>query len=145
MNEILDRLKKIYWSMIVLLVGLVLLIEFFFMDLMGGAAISDDANLEFVFQSLATLLSLGGLFLALRYFKMGTIERQLLDDPLSKYQPFSIVRLIILESIVHIDLFGYLLFVNSSFLWLSLIVATGFFFVYPSKERFLNETGYAEK
>ena len=133
MNEILDRLKKIYWSMIVLLVGLVLLIEFFFMDLMGGAAISDDANLEFVFQSLATLLSLGGLFLALRYFKMGTIERQLLDDPLSKYQPFSIVRLIILESIVHIDLFGYLLFVNSSFLWLSLIVATGFFFVYTSK------------
>ena len=145
MNEILDRLKKIYWSMIVLLVGLVLLIEFFFMDLMGGAAISDDANLEFVFQSLATLLSLGGLFLALRYFKMGTIERQLLDDPLSKYQPFSIVRLIILESIVHIDLFGYLLFVNSSFLWLSLIVATGFFFVYPSKERFLSEKGYAEK
>jgi hypothetical protein len=145
MNEILDRLKKIYWSMIVLLVGLVLLIEFFFMDLMGGAAISDDANLEFVFQSLATLLSLGGLFLALRYFKMGTIERQLLDDPLSKYQPFSIVRLIILESIVHIDLFGYLLFVNSSFLWLSLIVATGFFFVYPSKERFLSETGYTEK
>jgi hypothetical protein len=145
MNEILDRLKKIYWSMIVLLVGLVLLIEFFFMDLMGGAAISDDANLEFFFQSLATLLSLGGLFLALRYFKMGTIERQLLDDPLSKYQPFSIVRLIILESIVHIDLFGYLLFVNSSFLWLSLIVATGFFFVYPSKERFLSETGYAEK
>jgi hypothetical protein len=145
MNEILDRLKKIYWSMIVLLVGLVLLIEFFFMDLMGGAAISDDANLEFFFQSLATLLSLGGLFLALRYFKMGTIERQLLDDPLSKYQPFSIVRLIILESIVHIDLFGYLLFVNSSFLWLSLIVATGFFFVYPSKERFLSETGYDEK
>jgi protein-S-isoprenylcysteine O-methyltransferase Ste14 len=145
MNEILDRLKKIYWSMIVLLVGLVLLIEFFFMDLMGGAAISDDANLEFFFQSLATLLSLGGLFLALRYFKMGTIERQLLDDPLSKYQPFSIVRLIILELIVHIDLFGYLLFVNSFFLWLSLIVATGFFVVYPSKERFLSETGYAEK
>ncbi len=144
MNKLLLTLKIVYWANILYDVLFALMIEFFLIDEMGGSMVT-DANFEFAFQSIATLLTLGSVFLSLRFFKFAPVEKKLREEPIKHYLNMSIIRLAILEGPLLLNLIGYMLFVNSSFVWLTLIGAFGFLFIYPSKERFLSETGYVEQ
>ena len=51
----------------------------------------------------------------------------------------------IIEFMVLMNLMGDLAFVSASFAWLAVIAAMSLFFVYPSADRFLGETGYTEE
>ncbi len=144
MKKILLSLKVIYWAFIIINLVFALVIEFFLIDETGGD-LATNANLEFIIQSIATLLTLGSVFLALRFFKFAPIEKKLREQPLEQYLNMSIVRISFLQGPFLLNLVSYMLFVNSSFVWLALIGAIGFFFIYPNENRFLNETGYVEQ
>ena len=144
MERIIKILKLIYWYFISLMVFFALFVEFVMIDETGGIITNDD-HFEFILQSLSVLLTMGGLYGALRLFKIRKIEEQIKENPLEKYMSFSIVRMALLEGPVLLNIIGYMLFVNTSFVWLGLIAFMGFFFIYPSTERFIAETGYVEK
>lgn len=142
-NRILRNLKIVYWGCLLGMFCVALMIEYIFID--GSGGIIDAPNIEFAYQSLVILLTMGALFLALRLFRIKSVEQLIKENPLTEYYPKSIVRMTILEFATMGNLIGYMLFVNSSFVWLALISVMGFFFIYPSKERFINETGYIEE
>ncbi|MBP3789291.1 MAG: hypothetical protein J6I52_06685 [Prevotella sp.] len=142
MNEIVKTLKIIYWFMVTMTLAMALVFEYIVEDTVGMEA---DPTFEYVWQSIAVLISLGGLVLALRLFKIKAVEQQIKEKPLTHYMTMSKVRFALIEGITLFNLVGYFLFINPSFVWLALITGMGFFFIYPSKERLINETGYMEE
>lgn len=144
MEQTVKYLKNIYCVLIAGIILLALFVEFIIIDITGGVGIA-GGNFEFIFLSFSMLLTMGALYGALRLFKIKKVEEQIKSNPLEKYHYFSVIRMGILEFPVMLNIFGYLLFVNTSFVWLGLIVFMGFFFIYPSNERFIAETGYVEK
>lgn len=144
MEKTLQNLRIIYWGIVGALVAFALIIEFFLIDRMGGAAVN-DAAFEFYYQSVATFVTLGALFFGLRLFKFKAVKEKIMKDPQTEYLSMSVVRIALIEFAVLADLVGYLLFVSSSFAWLGVIASIGFFFIYPNKERFINETSSLEK
>ena len=144
MEQIVKNLKLIYWSIITGIILLSLVVEFVMIDETGGTGTA-GGTFEFILLSLSTLLTMGGLYGALRLFKIRKVEEQIRETPLAKYHPLSVIRMTLLEGPALLNIIGYMLFVNTSFVWLGLIAFMGFFFIYPSKERFIAETGYVEK
>lgn len=144
MEQIVKNLKLIYWSLVTGIILFGLVVEFVMIDATGGTGI-DEGNFEFIFLSLSTLLTMGGLYGALRLFKIRKVEELIKSDPLEKYHAFCVIRMALLEGPALLNIIGYILFVNTSFVWLGLMAFMGFFFIYPSKERFISETGYIEE
>jgi hypothetical protein len=144
MEQIINNLKIIYWSLIAGIILLALFVELFWIDETGGAG-TVGGNFEFIFMSFSTLLTMGALYGALRLFKIQKVEEQIKSNPLEKYHACSVIRMALLEFPVMLNIIGYMLFINTSFVWLGLIAFMGFFFIYPSKERFISETGYIEE
>jgi len=140
MKQIVKELKMIYWGLTTGMALFALVIEFVLIDSMGGSFVGSTA--EFIYQSCMILLTLGGIYACLRYFKFGFIQRQLKENTEKKYKELSILRFGIIEMMVCLNLFGYLFFVSASFAWLAVISAMTLFFVYPSEERYCSEVGF---
>lgn len=143
MESIIKELKVVYWGIVAGVLFLAFLVEFVLIDKEGGAFI-DDKQFEFIMQSLMTLVTLSAIYLSLRLFKFQKIATAIRENPLEKYKSYSVVRMVMLEGPLLFNIICYMLFVNSSFAWLGVIIGLAFPFVYPSKERFQSETGCIE-
>lgn len=143
MKTIIKRLKMVYWAITLSLALIALCIELLLMDTNGGFV--DNPSVEFVYQSVATLMTLAGVYVCLRFFKFGLVVHSLQTNVLNQYLTWSVWRLVIIEFMVLTNLMGYLAFVSASFAWLAVIAAMSLFFVYPSADRFLGETDLTEE
>ena len=130
--------------MIAFVAVLAFVIEFFLTDSMGGMLVGNPQE-EFIVQTLAVLLTLGAVFFALRLFKFKYIEQKLKESPLENYYFWSVVRMAMLEGPLVFNIAAYWLFVNGSFGWLGAILFLSFAFIYPSEQRFVNETGTTDE
>jgi hypothetical protein len=104
----------------------------------------NNKSFEFVYQTLMILFTLGFIFCALRLFKISGVRHRIKENPLASYTAWSMVRLSMLAVPLLLNMIGYWLFVNSSFVWLAVILALAFPFVYPGKTRFIQETEIGE-
>ena len=139
MKDIIKTQKKLFWIVIALSLLAFGLVEFVFLDTTGGLLVG-HVQLEFLWQSFAILLTLGGIYGALRMFKLKSIEAKLVANPLSAYPFWCKCRLMVLIVILFNNILSYWCFANGSFAWLATIVLLTFPFVYPSEDRFIYET-----
>ena len=139
MKDIIKTLRTIFWIDIVLSLLIFGVVEFVLLDLTGGMLVG-HVQLEFLWQSFSILLTLGGIYGALRMFKLKSIEARIVAYPSICYPTWSIWRLVVLTFVLDNNIMSYWLFANGSFAWLATIVLLTFPFIYPTEERFLYET-----
>lgn len=144
MNQIIKQLKLLFYLIVGVSLLLMDVVEFLLLDIAGGL-FADDKQFEFVYQSFMILLTLGGIYITLRWFKFEAIKNKLQENKLTAYSRWSLIRMFVLEGIAILNIGGYFLFVNSSFVYLWLIIMLSFSFLYPTRERLINETGIDEK
>ena len=144
MSQIIKQLKLLFYLIMGVSLLLMAVVEFLLLDIAGGL-FADDKQFEFVYQSFMILLTLGGIYITLRWFKFEAIKNKLHENKLTAYSRWSLIRMLVLEGIAILNIGGYFLFVNSSFVYLWLIIMLSFSFLYPTRERLINETGIDEK
>lgn len=144
MNQIIKQLKLLFYLIVGVSLLLMAVVEFLLLDIAGGL-FADDKQFEFVYQSFMILLTLGGIYVVLRFFKFEGIKKRIQEHQLTAYSRWSLIRMLVLEGIAILNIGGYFLFVNSSFVYLWLIIMLSFSFLYPTRERLINETGIDEK
>ena len=144
MNQIIKQLKLLFYLIVGVSLLLMAVVEFLLLDIAGGL-FADDKQFEFVYQSFMILLTLGGIYVVLRFFKFEGIKKRIQEHQLTAYSRWSLIRMLVLEGIAILNIGGYFLFVNSSFVYLWLIIILSFSFLYPTRERLINETGIDEK
>ncbi len=144
MNQIIKQLKLLFYLIVGVSLLLMAVVEFLLLDIAGGL-FADDKQFEFVYQSFMILLTLGGIYVVLRLFKFEGIKKRIQEHQLTAYSRWSLIRMLVLEGIAILNIGGYFLFVNSSFVYLWLIIMLSFSFLYPTRERLINETGIDEK
>lgn len=140
MKDMLQKLKLVYWAIAGALLLFAFIIEFFLLDIAGGM-LANNHQFDFVCQTLAVLLTLSVIYFSLKLFKIEKIATKLKEHPEQYYLSYSIVRLVMLEVPLLFNLLCYFFFINSSYAWLGVIIGLAFPFVYPSEERYINETG----
>ena len=144
MSQIIKQLKLLFYLIVGVSLLLMAVVEFLLLDIAGGL-FADDKQFEFVYQSFMILLTLGGIYVVLRFFKFEGIKKRIQEHQLTAYSRWSLIRMLVLEGIAILNIGGYFLFVNSSFVYLWLIIILSFSFLYPTRERLINETGIDEK
>lgn len=144
MNQIIKQLKLLFYLIVGVSLLLMAVVEFLLLDIAGGL-FADDKQFEFVYQSFMILLTLGGIYVVLRFFKFEGIKKRIQEHQLTVYSRWSLIRMLVLEGIAILNIGGYFLFVNSSFVYLWLIIILSFSFLYPTRERLINEMGIDEK
>lgn len=144
MSQIIKQLKLLFYLIVGVSLLLMAVVEFLLLDIAGGL-FADDKQFEFVYQSFMILLTLGGIYVVLRFFKFEGIKKRIQEHQLTAYSRWSLIRMLVLEGIAILNIGGYFLFVNSSFVYLWLIIMLSFSFLYPTRERLINETGIDEK
>jgi predicted Co/Zn/Cd cation transporter (cation efflux family) len=135
MRETLKKLKIAYWTLVIILVLGLLLIETDVVPV-GVLAGIDEGTTEFVFQTIATLVTLAMVYISLRLFRFKAIASRLKTD----YGKWSMIRIAMLGLSGVLSLAGYELFLNVSFEYLLFLVFIAFVFITPTEKRYLSET-----
>ena len=144
MKQLITELKAVYIALVTGILLFMAIIEYVFLDETGGIFL-DNRQFEFIYQTVMILVSLSACYFSLRLFKFKKIQTELSERPLQAYKSWSIFRMVLLEGPAMLNAVGYWFFENSSFEYLWLILLLSFAFLYPTKERFMNETGYFEE
>ena len=139
LQDLIKRLRIVYFAMLGLLLVQAAVVEFVLLDIEGGQCVG-DAQLEFVSECVAIALTLGGAYLALRLIKFKCVMAPVLEDPIEGYLPMSVTRMMLLFFPMGINIFGYMLFLNASFCWMGAMLLLCWPFLYPTAERFYAET-----
>ncbi len=135
--------RVIFWYMLLMNVLYFLITDFFLLD--DGAIFTDNLQLEFIVQGVMILVTLGVIYGALRLFKFEWVKRRMEEDTIARYQDMSIVRMALCCGTAMMNVSFYWIFLNTSFMWLAVILLLTTPFIYPGKDRFYNESGYIEK
>lgn len=135
MRETLKKLKIAYWTLVIILVLGLLLIETDVVPV-GVLAGIDEGTTEFVFQTIATLVTLAMVYMSLRLFRFKAIASRLKTD----YGKWSMIRIAMLGLSGVLSLAGYGLFLNVSFEYLLFLVFIALVFITPTEKRYLSET-----
>jgi predicted Co/Zn/Cd cation transporter (cation efflux family) len=135
MRETLKKLKIAYWTLVIILVLGLLLIETDVVPV-GVLAGIDEGTTEFVFQTIATLVTLAMVYMSLRLFRFKAIVSRLKTD----YGKWSMIRIAMLGLSGVLSLAGYGLFLNVSFEYLLFLVFIALVFITPTEKRYLSET-----
>lgn len=115
------------------LVVAALIVLLFETHVVEAGALAGNENLEFVVLSVAELVSICAIPLALRLFKFRRIRRQLTDQPAQKLLTWGTLRLLMLSlPLVACVLLYYLFFMEAAFGYLAIILLLSMMFVWPS-------------
>lgn len=144
MNQINNKLRILFFVILCVNLLFIALVELILLDIAGGL-FTEDKQLEFVYQTVMTLLTLGGIYIVLRLFKFEGIKKRIQEQNLIAYFRWTCIRMLILGWFAIFNIVGYFIFVNSSFVYLWLIIMLSLSFLFPTKERLVNETGIDEK
>lgn len=94
---------------------------------------------EFIFVSLMELLTLGGVFLALRLFKFDKVHDELVAKKEHALFKWGLLRLALILIPMVGNTYLYYMFMNTTFGYLAIIQLLSLPFVYPSMSRCKSE------
>lgn len=143
-NEI-KTLQTIFYALFSGVLTFFAIVEFVIGDMFSSSITVDAPTLDFAFESGLVIITLGAIYLSLRLPKIKMIEEKLIADPIAKFREYSIVRFAMLEGVAILNIVSYMCFGNSSYAWLATIALLASPFIYPTKERFCNETHFEEQ
>jgi len=108
-------------------------------DTLESGLLSGSAQSEFIWTALMELITLGGVFLALRLFKFENVHRQLLAEKALALRKWGVMRLVLLLLPMVFNTCLYYLYMNTTFGYMAIIGLLCTPFVFPSMSRCQSE------
>ena len=136
MKETRNQLMAFFVFAIVFAFGAVVVYETGFME---SGLFSERKTSEFIFVSLMELLTLGGVFLALRLFKFQKVHDDLMTKKEHALFKWGILRLGLLLIPMVANTYLYYMFMNTTFGYMAIIQLLCLPFVFPSMNRCKSE------
>lgn len=106
---------------------------------MESGLFAERKTSEFIFVSLMELLTLGGVFLALRLFKFDKVHDELVAKKEHALFKWGLLRLALILIPMVGNTYLYYMFMNTTFGYLAIIQLLSLPFVYPSMSRCKSE------
>lgn len=136
MKETRNQLMAFFVFAIVFALAAVVAYETGFME--SGLFVERKTS-EFIFVSLMELLTLGGVFLALRLFKFNKVHDDLVAKKEHALFKWGLLRLALILIPMVGNTYLYYMFMNTTFGYLAIIQLLSLPFVYPSMSRCKSE------
>ena len=117
------------------------------MDILSKGVFIDDARMEYIFQTIGILMTIGLIPFALRIFNLNLVKRirELpLQQALKSYRIWADIRLALLLVPAIINLQFYYLTLNTTGLFCSAMALIASLFCIPSENRIKNELDLPE-
>lgn len=132
MKKTRNLLLSIFVLAIVAALAIVILYE---TDTLAPGEFAAESQTEFLCTASMELLTLGGVFMALRLFKFSGIHQQLVTQKAQALSKWGTVRLIFLMAPLVANTYFYYLFMNTTFGYMAIIGLLCTPFVFPSMAR----------
>ena len=136
MKETRNQLMAFFVFAIVFALAAVVAYETGFME---SGLFTERNTSEFIFVSLMELLTLGGVFLALRLFKFDKVHDDLVEKKEHALFKWGLLRLALILIPMVGNTYLYYMFMNTTFGYLAIIQLLSLPFVYPSMSRCKSE------
>lgn len=136
MKKTRNQLMAVLFFAILIAVGLVVVYE---TGIMEPGLFVEHKNSEFILTALMELLTLGGVFMALRLFKFQKVHHDLVNNKDHALFRWGILRLGLLLIPMVANTYLYYMFMNTTFGYLAIIQLLSLPFVYPSMSRCKSE------
>ena len=136
MKETRNQLMAFFVFAIVFALAAVVAYETGFME---SGLFTERNTSEFIFVSLMELLTLGGVFLALRLFKFDKVHDGLVAKKEHALFKWGLLRLALILIPMVGNTYLYYMFMNTTFGYLAIIQLLSLPFVYPSMSRCKSE------
>ena len=136
MKETRNQLRAFFVFAIVFALAAVVAYETGFME---SGLFTERNTSEFIFVSLMELLTLGGVFLALRLFKFDKVHDELVAKKEHALFKWGLLRLALILIPMVGNTYLYYMFMNTTFGYLAIIQLLSLPFVYPSMSRCKSE------
>lgn len=136
MKETRNQLMAFFVFAIVFALAAVVTYETGFME---SGLFTERKTSEFIFVSLMELLTLGGVFLALRLFKFDKVHDDLVAKKEHALFKWGLLRLALILIPMVGNTYLYYMFMNTTFGYLAIIQLLSLPFVYPSMSRCKSE------
>ena len=136
MKETKNQLMAFFVFAIVFALAAVVAYETGFME---SGLFAERKTSEFIFVSLMELLTLGGVFLALRLFKFDKVHDELVAKKEHALFKWGLLRLALILIPMVGNTYLYYMFMNTTFGYLAIILLLSLPFVYPSLSRCKSE------
>ena len=136
MKETKNQLMAFFVFAIVFALAAVVAYETGFME---SGLFTERNTSEFIFVSLMELLTLGGVFLALRLFKFDKVHDDLVAKKEHALFKWGLLRLALILIPMVGNTYLYYMFMNTTFGYLAIIQLLSLPFVYPSMSRCKSE------
>ena len=104
-------------------------------DTLETGTLADATQIQFTCTTTMELLTLGGIFLALRLFKFDNIHQQLVNQKAPALLKWGIIRLVLLFTPMVANTYFYYIFMNTTFGYMAIIALLCTPFVFPSMAR----------
>lgn len=138
MKKTRQLLLLLFWGVLVLAVGLVVIFE---TDTLPCGIMADSKQTEFLLTALMELLTLADIYLALRLFKFDKVHHDLTTRQVPALRQWGVIRLLLLLVPMLVNTLLYYIYMNTTFGYMAIILALCLPFVYPSEGRCRSEIG----
>ena len=132
MKQARNLLLSIFMFAMLFALAIVVLYE---TDTLEPGVFAAESHTEFLCTTFMELLTLGGIFLALRLFKFDGIHQQLVNQKAKGLSKWGTIRLILLMTPLVTNTYFYYLFMNTTFGYMAIIGLLCTPFVFPSMAR----------
>ena len=136
MKETRNQLRAVFIFALLFAIGAVVLYETGFME---SGLFVEQKNSEFLLTALMELLTLGGVFLALRLFKFPKVHQDLVTKKEHALFKWGILRLALLLIPMVANTYLYYMFMNTTFGYMAIIQLLCLPFVFPTMSRCQSE------
>ncbi|SHK74887.1 hypothetical protein [Xylanibacter ruminicola] len=136
MKETRNQLMAVFIFALLFAIGAVVLYETGFME---SGLFVEQKNSEFLLTALMELLTLGGVFLALRLFKFPKVHQDLVTKKEHALFKWGILRLALLLIPMVANTYLYYMFMNTTFGYMAIIQLLCLPFVFPTMSRCQSE------
>ena len=136
MKETRNQLMAVFIFALLFAIGAVVLYETGFME---SGLFVEQKNSEFLLTALMELLTLGGVFLALRLFKFPKVHQDLVTKKEHALFKWGILRLALLLIPMVANTYLYYMFMNTAFGYMAIIQLLCLPFVFPTMSRCQSE------
>lgn len=137
--------KALLIALLAPVIGVSVLAAFFETGILEAGVFTSRHTAEFGILSVMELLTLGGLFLALRLFKFGKVRRALREHKAAALLKWGLVRIALLDLLLVGNTLFYYLFMATPFGYMAIITLICTAFVYPTPDRCYYDISVAEE
>lgn len=132
MKETRNQLMAVMVFAVLVAIGAVVLYE---TDIMESGLFEEHKNSEFILTALMELITLGGVFIALRLFKFQKVHQDLITNKEHALFRWGILRLALLLIPMVANTYFYYMFMNTTFGYMAIIQLLCLPFVFPTMSR----------